>query len=164
MPSRCPCSSRPWSRSSLYADAVLKAGVRPADLYTTITTRAASQLPGPALAAGDEEPKRGAGTAAFQATQKLLGDNVALANACFEDGKTHRADLAGRVVIDVKLASGQQPRVLLHESTLNFPKVDNCVVQALKQLSFPELKTGGPIVARRVFSFPPEPASGSPRR
>jgi RNA polymerase sigma factor (sigma-70 family) len=147
-----------------HADAVLKAGVRPADLYTTITTRAASQLPGPALPAGEEPSSGGPGTAAFQATQKVLGDNVALANACFEDGKTHRADLAGRVVIDVKLASGQQPRVLLQESTLNFPKVDNCVVQALKKLSYPELKTGGPIVARRTFSFPPEPASGSPGR
>jgi len=43
---------------------------------------------------------------------------------------------------------------LLHESTLKFPKVDNCVVQALRKLSFPEVKQGGPIVARRRFVVP----------
>jgi protein-disulfide isomerase len=136
-----------------HADAVLKTGVKPADLYTAITARGASRMPGPAL--GSEEPaKGGPDMAAFQATQKLLGDNVALANACFEEGRRLRSDLSGDLVVDVELASGQQPRVLLHESTLKFPKVDNCVVQALRKLSFPEVKQGGPIVARRRFVVP----------
>jgi hypothetical protein len=109
------------------------------------------------MPSGEEASKEGPATAPFRATQKLLSDNVALANACFEAGRAHRPDLAGRVVVDVKLALGQPPRVLLHESTLNFPKVDNCLVQALKKLNYPQLESGGPVLARRLFTFPPQP-------
>jgi RNA polymerase sigma factor (sigma-70 family) len=159
-----PVFERMLAEEIAHADAVLKAGVRPADLYTTIVKQGATQLSGPPLWEGGDGADKGPGTAAFQATHKLLGDNVSLANACFESGRVHRADLAGRVVVDVRLARGEQPRVLLHESTLNFPKVDNCVVQSLKTLSYPQLQTGGPIVARRVFNFPPEPAATSTAR
>ena len=135
-----------------HADAVLKAGVRPSDLYATITKGGAAELPGPPLPGRDEPASPG--TVAFEATHKLLTDNAALANTCFETGRGVRPDLAGKVVVDVKLAKGQSARVLLHESTLNFPKVDNCIVQALRTLPYPELKTGGPIVARHLFAVP----------
>jgi protein-disulfide isomerase len=136
-----------------YADQVLKAGVPPADLYTAITARGTSQLPGPPAASG-EEPVAGPSTPTFQATHKLLEDNVGLANACFEEGRRLRADLSGRVVVKVKLTRGQPARVLLDESTLNFAKVDNCVVKALGKLSFPKLETGEMIVASRQFTVP----------
>ena len=143
-----------------YADQVLKAGVRPADLYTAITARGTSQLPGPPAASGEQlGAGPGPGTPTFQATHKVLEDNVGLANACFEEGRRLRADLSGRVVVDVKLTRGQPARVLLHESTLNFPKVDNCVVKALGKLSFPKLESGGPIVARAGNSPSPGPSS-----
>jgi hypothetical protein len=136
-----------------YADQVLKAGVPPADLYTAITARGTSQLPGPPAASG-EEPVAGPSTPTFQATHKLLEDNVGLANACFEEGWRLRADLWGRVVVKVKLTRGQPARVLLDESTLNFAKVDTCVVKALGKLSFPKLETGEMIVASRQFTVP----------
>jgi protein-disulfide isomerase len=136
-----------------YADQVLKAGVRPADLYTTVTARGASQLPGPRPASTSPD-QLAPGMPEFHATHKLMEENVALANACFQEGKRLRTDLAGRVVVDVELTRGQPPRVLLHESTLNFAKVDNCVVQAFRKLSYPKLETGGPIVARRLFTVP----------
>jgi hypothetical protein len=141
-----------------FANALLKAGVRPGDLYTTITKRGTAELPGPAIATDAPGGKEGPGTAAFRATHKLLIDNEALVNACFEDGRKFQSDLAGRVVVKVKLASGEPPSVLLHESTLNFAKVDNCVVQGLRKLAYPEIKTGGPVVASRVFEFPPDKA------
>jgi RNA polymerase sigma factor (sigma-70 family) len=144
-----------------YADAVLGAGVASADLYTTIVKQGAAQLSGPPLPEGEGGGETGVDTAAFQATHKLLADNVALVNACFESGRVARPGLAGRVVVDVRLARGDRPRVLLHDSTLKFPRVDNCVVQSLSKLSYPQLETGGPVVARRPFSVPPAPAAES---
>jgi RNA polymerase sigma factor (sigma-70 family) len=146
-----------------HANALLDAGVAASDLYATITRQGAPELPGPSPFAGDPVAKEGQGMAAFHATQKLLGDNVALANACFETGRSQSPGLAGRVVVDVKLASDQPPRLQLNESTVNSAKVDNCILQALRKLPYPELKSGGPIVARRQFAYPPDTREATAR-
>ena len=138
-----------------HANAILKAGVRPSDFYATITKGGAAELPGPSIPSSEEKGYAGPGMVEFHATHKLLTDNSSLANTCFETGRGLRPELAGKVIVDVELARGQPARVLLHESTLNFPKIDNCVVQALRTLSYPELKAGGPIVARHLFAVPP---------
>jgi hypothetical protein len=85
-------------------------------------------------------------------------------NGCFEAGRQHRPDLAGRAVVEVRLVAGQPTRVLLRESTLNFARVDNCIVEALGKLAYPELKAGGPVSFRRLFAFPPDRAAEAVRR
>jgi RNA polymerase sigma factor (sigma-70 family) len=148
-----------------YADAVLKAGVRPDDLYNTITRQGATELtPAGVKPIGDDQLDggQGPGAVAFRAAWKLLNDNAAAATTCYQDGLAIKPTLAGKVVIELRLASGQEPTLLLHASTLNFAKVDNCIVQALKRLAYPKLATGGPIVVRRAFAFSP-PGAGTSR-
>jgi hypothetical protein len=94
-------------------------------------------------------------TAAFHAARKVLADNAAGTSACYNPALAHRPDLAGRVVVDLALASGRQPTVLLHASTLNLAKVDNCIVQFLKTLTYPKVASGEPaVLVRYVFAFP----------
>jgi RNA polymerase sigma factor (sigma-70 family) len=143
-----------------HANALLAAGVPASDLYATVTKQGATELPGPPLSA-DEPTAKGEGMSEFQATHKLLNDNVALANACFEAGRSHGPALAGKVVVDVKLERGQPPQVLLNKSTVNLAKVDNCIVQAMRKLAYPELKSGGPVLARHMFAYPPGAREGT---
>jgi hypothetical protein len=152
-----------FSEELAYADTVLKAGVQPADLYNTITRQGTTELtPGPMKPIGDGQPAtgEGPGSMAFRAAWKLVNDNAALATACYQDGLAIKPALAGKVVVELRLASGQEPTLLLHESTLNFAKVDNCIVQALKGLPYPKLASGGPIVLRRAFACSP-PGAGA---
>jgi RNA polymerase sigma factor (sigma-70 family) len=143
-----------------YADAVLKAGVPPADLYNTITKLGATELPGQARSAPENEQgePEAPQTAVFRAALKVVNDNEAKVTACYESALALKPALAGRVVVDINLASGRDPQVLLRESTMSFAKVDNCIVKSLKALTYPKAEPGDArlVTVRRAFTFPPE--------
>jgi predicted DsbA family dithiol-disulfide isomerase len=151
-----------------YADAVLKAGVPPAELYTTITKSGATELAPPQAGAhfgSDEDAKWPAGEAGvpgvlagadkqvFETALKVLETNTDVAKACYDSGAAIKPGLAGKVVVDVRLLHGQSPTILLHESTIEFAKVDNCIVKGLRTLKFPE-GTAHPIAVRYAFTLP----------
>jgi hypothetical protein len=137
-----------------YADAVLKAGVPASELYNTITKTGATQLSaGPPRPAPEPDAKPTPDDATFRAAHQVLIDHAATARACYDEALALRPGLAGKVIVDLRIARGQPPRVLLHESTMSFPKVDNCIVQALKKLTYPE-GTEHLINVRHMFAFP----------
>jgi RNA polymerase sigma factor (sigma-70 family) len=158
-----------------YADAVLKAGVPPADLYNTITKQGAPTLANanpPRLrggqggavdppATGDKAGGDGATMSVFHAALKVLKDNEPLAKACYQESLALKPGLAGKVIVNVDLAAGQEPTVLLQESTMDFPKVDNCIVKALRTLAYTKPAGGEPKVrVRYLFTFPSERGDG----
>jgi hypothetical protein len=143
-----------------YADAVLKSGVVAADLYNTITRHGSSEL-----TTGARRPsitgEGKTGNPVFDAAWKLLGDNTDKVRACYDAARAVRPNLAGQVVVQVDIVAGHEPTVLLHESTMEFAKVDNCIVQSLKSLSYPN-GTEQAVRLRRRFSFPAESPAARP--
>jgi RNA polymerase sigma factor (sigma-70 family) len=161
-----PVFEKAVSEELAYADAVLKAGVQPGDLYTAITKNGATELTTTPSAGAhfgsDEDAKNwptnegglaGADKDVFDGAIKVLTTNTDVAKACYDSGASIKPGLAGKVVVDVRLLRGQAPTILLHESTLDFPKVDNCIVKGLRTLRFPE-GTAHLIAIRYMFTLP----------
>jgi protein-disulfide isomerase len=135
-----------------YADAVLKSGARPTDLYNAIIKGGSTEL----QAGPSPETGPGADPLSPQAlaARKVLTDNAAKATSCYEEALAVKPGLAGSVVVELRLAGGKEPMVLLHDSTMKFAKVDNCIVQSLKKLSYPKLDARDRLVVRHTFTFP----------
>jgi RNA polymerase sigma factor (sigma-70 family) len=152
-----------------YADAVLSAGVEPADLYNTITKAGATALgrardrgnPAGARDRGQRGPEPG-GRRVFDAAWDLVNGNVAAVNACYEAERATRPALAGRVVLDLTLAAGRAPAIVIGESTLNDATVERCIVRSMSDLQLPSPEGSGAVRLRRLFTFPAEASSERP--
>jgi RNA polymerase sigma factor (sigma-70 family) len=133
-----------------YADAVLKTGVAPGDLYNTITRSGASEVtPGLAF---DRSPA----PSTFDAAWKLIDGKTAAVNDCYRAEQVKTPALTGGVVLEVTLVPDQPPAFLIRESTIDAPGLGDCIVNAMRVLTFPRAKGDKKILLRRRFNFPPE--------
>jgi hypothetical protein len=66
------------------------------------------------------------------------------------------------VVVEVTIAAGTGPTVVLRESTSKAPAVEDCIVRSMKGLDFPRLEGSRTVVIRRAFPFPAQAGSARP--
>jgi predicted DsbA family dithiol-disulfide isomerase len=132
-----------------YADAVLKTGVAPGDLYNAITRSGAPEV-GPGLDLGGSPV-----TNTFRAAWKLIDGRTAAVDDCYRAETVRTRVRDGSVVLELALAPGQPPAFSIRESTVDAPGLGACIVDAMSDLTFPRAADDKRILLRRRFAFPP---------
>lgn len=89
--------------------------------------------------------------------RRVIRQNDASIRACYEKGRAAKPDLAGRVVLRLRIdASGNVTSAeSTARTTLPSPSVVACVVAAIKPLVFPQMRGGGLVVDNYPIVFAP---------
>jgi hypothetical protein len=104
--------------------------------------------------------------------RRIVGRHLGEVKFCYESELTRSPDLEGRA--SVQFSFGPTGRVLgavIQESTLASPRLEGCLVQAVRRWDFPKTLGGGTVVASYPFVLTPrgrrapqEPAPSKPPR
>jgi hypothetical protein len=110
---------------------------------------------------GDHHPKvpriRGkeavvSGSLSKEVIRRVIGRHINEVKFCYEQGLTQRPDLQGRISIKFAIApTGAVQFAGRAESTLENPKVDACIVQAVQRWNFPAPEGGGIVIVTYPF-------------
>jgi outer membrane biosynthesis protein TonB len=89
--------------------------------------------------------------------KEVIRDHHREVRACYEMELTRQPDLAGRVLSQFTIsASGDVVQVVLRDSTLGNPSIEECVRHRLLSWKFPRPE-GGAVEASYAFNFFPSP-------
>lgn len=135
-----------------------------APMMTPMTVKCVGLLLSVAVAAGcgtSGSPTPGAGQARGSLDRKVIKDVIREhhreVRACYEMELTRQPDLAGRVLSQFTISpTGDVVQVVLHDSTLGNPSIEECVRHRLLSWKFPK-PVGGAVEASYAFNFFPSP-------
>lgn len=75
---------------------------------------------------------------------------------CYEQELSRKADLAGRISVQFSISPmGQVIASAMQSTTMGNPRVESCVVNAVKRWAFPKPQGGGLVMVLYPFSFAP---------
>jgi TonB family protein len=78
------------------------------------------------------------------------------AKYCYEPELAKNPKLSGRIEVQFTIsAEGKVIAVVLVSSTMNNPKVERCLVNAIRRWRFPKPSGGGIVIVKYPFSFSP---------
>ncbi len=120
--------------------------------------RGAGGLGGRRAKAPDVVPGQAAvrGSLDKEIIRRIIRRHINEVKYCYEQELTKKADLGGRVSVQFTIAaSGQVMASVLQQTTMNSPRVENCVVQAVRRWEFPKPLGGGIVIVTYPFQFNP---------
>ena len=101
-------------------------------------------------ATGKEAEVRG--SLSKEVIRRVIGRHINEVKFCYEQGLTQRPDLQGRISVKFAIApTGAVQFAGRAESTLENPKVDECIVQAVRRWIFPAPDGGGIVIVSYPF-------------
>jgi TonB family protein len=88
--------------------------------------------------------------------RRIIRRHINEVKYCYEQELTKKADLGGRVAVQFTISgTGSVMSSVLQQSTMGNPKVENCVVQAVRRWEFPKPQGGGIVIVTYPFTFSP---------
>ena len=88
--------------------------------------------------------------------RRIIRRHINEVKYCYEQELTRKPELGGRVAVQFTIAAtGQVIASVLQNSTMGNPRVENCVVQAVRRWEFPKPLGGGIVIVSYPFSFTP---------
>ena len=88
--------------------------------------------------------------------RRIIRRHINESKYCYEQELTKKADLGGRVSVQFTIAAtGQVVASVLQTSTMGSPRVEQCVVQAVRRWEFPKPLGGGLVIVSYPFAFTP---------
>jgi TonB family protein len=92
--------------------------------------------------------------------RRVIRRHIAEPKECYERQLARNPELGGRAVVQFTIAAtGDVVASTLQDSTLGDPRVESCLVQAVRGWKFPEPEGGGIVIVSYPFSFTPGPAA-----
>jgi len=87
---------------------------------------------------------------------RIIRQHTGQVRACYEPELTKRPDLFGRVMVQFTIGrAGDVIASTLQSSTMGAPRVEDCVVKAVRGWQFPKPPGGGIVIASYPFAFVP---------
>jgi TonB family protein len=91
---------------------------------------------------------------------RTIREHISEMKACYEGGLAARPELAGRVNVQFTIdTDGAVVTSVLAQSTLGEPRVENCLVKAVRSWKFPP-PDGGIVIVNYPFEFTPSSQPG----
>jgi TonB family protein len=95
--------------------------------------------------------------------RRIIRSHVNEVKYCYEVELLRHNDLAGRIAVNFTIApTGQVAAALVQSSTMNNPRVESCLVGAVRRWEFPKPTGGGLVIATYPFTFMAAGRSESP--
>ena len=92
--------------------------------------------------------------------RRVIRRHIAEPKECYERQLARNPELSGRMVVKFTIAAtGDVESSTLQDSTLGDPRVESCVVEAVRAWKFPEPEGGGIVIVSYPFSFTAGPAA-----
>jgi len=96
------------------------------------------------------------GSLAKERVDEVIRDNLARIKACYQQGQARDATLKGKVVVKFVIAkTGAVSSAAIKTSTMGDPETEQCLVDVLLGLQFPEPSGGGIVIVSYPFLFEP---------
>jgi hypothetical protein len=97
------------------------------------------------------------GSLPYEVIVRIVRQNFGRFRACYEKGQITNPELSGKVVFDISIsAKGETSQVKLSsETTLSDSKVNDCIVRAMRTLSWPEGEGGKGTEVHYTVQFAP---------
>jgi TonB family protein len=84
----------------------------------------------------------------------VIRRHIAEVRSCYERELVKDSSLAGRISVQFTIAfTGDVLESLLQSSTMGNPRVEECVVRAVRQWKFPKPQGGGVVIVSYPFNF-----------
>jgi TonB family protein len=94
--------------------------------------------------------------------RRIIRRHINEVKYCYEQELTRKPELGGRVAVQFTIAAtGQVVASVLQNSTMGNPRVENCVVQAVRRWEFPKPLGGGIVIVSYPFNFTPAGGGGA---
>ena len=88
--------------------------------------------------------------------RRIIRRHINEVKYCYEQELVKKPDLSGRIAVQFTIAAtGQVVTSVMQTSSVGSPKVENCVVQAVRRWEFPKPKGGGIVIVSYPFVFNP---------
>ncbi|MDX2023639.1 MAG: TonB family protein [Deltaproteobacteria bacterium] len=88
--------------------------------------------------------------------RRIIRRHINEVKYCYEQELVKKPDLQGRIAVQFTIAAtGQVVTSVMQTSSVGSPKVENCVVQAVRRWEFPKPKGGGIVIVSYPFVFNP---------
>lgn len=88
--------------------------------------------------------------------RRIIRRHINEVKYCYEQELTRKPELGGRVQVQFTIgANGSVLASVLSASTMGNPRVENCVVQAVRRWEFPKPLGGGIVIVTYPFNFTP---------
>lgn len=88
--------------------------------------------------------------------RRIIRRHINEVKYCYEQELVKRPDLQGRIAVQFTIAAtGQVVASVMQQSSVGSPKVENCVVQAVRRWEFPKPLGGGIVIVTYPFVFNP---------
>jgi TonB family protein len=93
--------------------------------------------------------------------RRIIRRHINEVKYCYEQELVRKPELGGRVAVQFTIAAtGQVVASVLSQSTMGNPRVENCVVQAVRRWEFPKPLGGGIVIVTYPFNFTPAGGAG----
>ena len=133
---------------------IVSAVVRAACAFSLLTP-AGGIFPPPADAGAPTGVK---GSLDKEIIRRVIRSHIKEVLSCYEAQLTSYPTLAGKVMVNFTVAaSGDVVASTLESSTVNEPRVENCIVQAMRRWQFPKPIGGGIVIISYPFVLTPAP-------
>ena len=128
-----------------------KAGARNVGILDSGSAVTGETIPGAASVRGSMDK---------EIIRRVIRRHIAEPKECYERQLAGNPQLGGRIVVKFTIAAtGDVVSSTLEDSTLGDPRVESCVVEAVRAWKFPEPEGGGIVIVSYPFSFTPGPAA-----
>ncbi len=88
--------------------------------------------------------------------RRIIRRHINEVKYCYEQELVKKPDLQGRIAVQFTIAAtGQVVTSVMQNSSVGSPRVENCVVQAVRRWEFPKPRGGGIVIVTYPFVFNP---------
>lgn len=88
--------------------------------------------------------------------RRIIRRHINEVKYCYEQELVKKPDLQGRIAVQFTIAAtGQVVASVMQQSSVGSPRVENCVVQAVRRWEFPKPLGGGIVIVTYPFVFNP---------
>jgi TonB family protein len=95
--------------------------------------------------------------------RRIIRNHINEVKYCYELELLRHDDLAGRIAVNFTITpTGQVAAAMVQSSTMNNPRVESCLVGAVRRWEFPKPVGGGLVIATYPFSFRAAGRSSAP--